>query len=509
MTSAIATKFDNLEFIKVIQSFNPNGGINIGTLFHHAKETGVWVDPKIISKAAAIDDAKDIRNGRLFAEANRGSLLFIAETGDVLKFGAEGWVRGLLGEAERAAKDVIASMRVEACELFKITHDDPKAKELNKHADYSSTAQRIQAMIDLAKSEEGMSARISAFDADPNLLGVRNGVLNLKTKALMKVKPDLRVSMRANILFDQDANCPTWIQFIEDIQPDPDIQRMLQQLAGIFLCGDSNLQKLIFLYGGGANGKSTFIELIAWLLGDYTKRIATEMLMQHQRSPQGPSPDIVSLKGRRLVYCNEVEEGRHLAEARVKELTGGDTLSGRVPYAKEDISFQPSHKLVMVGNHQPEIHDMSHGMWRRMLLIPFDVIVPDNKRDPYLLEKLKCEGSGILNWALVGYHNYLKNGLQVPNVISDATNAYKDEQDLIGEWINDHCKTVVGVLTPKGDVYRAYHYWARKRGQFPLAQGRFIKRLSDKGYKLDAGRRNVTGIELNTEGRQASISFIN
>ena len=246
-----------------------------------------------------------------------------------------------------------------------------------------------------------MSERISAFDADPNLLGVRNGVLNLKTKTLMQIMPALRVSMRANVVFDQDSNCPKWIQFIEGIQPDPDIQRLLQQLAGLFLCGDSNLQKLSFLHGQGANGKSTFIELIAWLLGDYTKRIATEMLMQHQRSPQGPSPDIVSLKGRRLVYCNEVEEGRHLAEARVKELTGGDTLSGRVPYAKEDISFQPSHKLVMVGNHQPEIHDMSHGMWRRMLLIPFDVIVPDNKRDPYLLEKLKIEVSGILNWVLL------------------------------------------------------------------------------------------------------------
>lgn len=509
MTSPIAEKFDEQEFNDVCESFNPNGGINPGTLFYHAKETGAWVDPYTTSKAAANDDAKDIRNGRLFAEANCGQLLFIAETNDVLKFGAEGWVRGSAGEAERAAKAVIASMRIEACELFKIAHDDPRAKELNKHADYSSTAQRIQAMIDLAKSEEGMSERISMFDADPNLMGVRNGVLNLKTKTLMSVMPDLRVSMRANVLFDKNASCPQWLMFLNQVQPEKDTQRMLQQLAGIFLCGDSNLQKLIFLHGQGANGKSTFIELLAWLLGDYTKRIATEMLMQHQRSPQGPSPDIVSLKGRRLVYCNEVEEGRHLAEARVKELTGGDTLSGRVPYAKEDITFQPSHKLVMVGNHQPEIHDMSHGMWRRMLLIPFDVIIPDNKRDPALLEKLKIEGSGILNWMLDGYNDYLNNGLQIPLVISAATNAYKDEQDIIGEWINDHCKTAVGALTPKGDIYRAYQYWVRKRGQFPLAQGRFIKRLSDKGYKLDAGRRHVTGLKLNDEGRLTSISFIN
>ncbi len=502
------SKFSEHDFDVLWESSKEVGGINIATLFYHAKETGLWIDPNAAKPAAANDDAKDVRNGRLFADANRGELLFIAETNDVLKFGTEGWVRGSTGEAERAAKAVISSLRMQAYDLFKVTHDDPKAKELNKHADYSSTAQRIQAMIDLAKSEEGMSERISVFDADPNLLGVRNGILNLKTKALIQVMPGLKVSMRANVLFDKNANCPQWLTFLDQVQPEKDVRRMLQQLAGVFLCGDSNLQKLIFMHGQGANGKSTFIELIAWLLGDYTKRIATEMLMQHQRSPQGPSPDIVGLKGRRLVYCNEVEEGRKLAEARVKELTGGDTLSGRVPYAKEDISFQPSHKLVMVGNHQPEIHDMSHGMWRRMLLIPFDVIIPDNKRDPALLEKLKVEGSGILKWALDGYHDYLKNGLKVPDAISDATNAYKDEQDIIGEWIHDYCKHVAGTLTPKGDIYRAYQYWAKKRGQFSLAQGRFIKRLSDKGYKLDAGRRHVTGLELNAEGRLASTSFM-
>jgi len=499
----VESKYDEHVFDELWNSSKEGGGITAGTLFYHAKTNG-WVEPNITSQTAANDDAKDIRNGRLFAESNRGQLLFIPETNDVLKFSAEGWVRGSTGEAERAAKAVIAGMRIEACELFKTTHDDPKAKELNKHADYSSTVQRIQAMIDLAKSEEGMSERISIFDADPNLLGVRNGILNLKTKALMQVMPDLRVSMRANILFDKNANCPQWLMFLDQVQPEKEVRRMLQQLAGIFLCGDSNLQKLIFLHGQGANGKSTFIELIAWLLGDYTKRIATEMLMQHQRSPQGPSPDIVSLKGRRLVYCNEVEEGRHLAEARVKELTGGDTLSGRVPYAKEDISFQPSHKLVMVGNHQPEIHDMSHGMWRRMLLISFDVIIADNKRDPNLSEKMKGEGSGILNWALNGYHDYLKNGLYIPNVISNATNAYKDEQDLIGEWINDHCLIVAGSSTPKGDIYHAYQYWAKNRGQHPLSQGRFIRRLADKGYKLDAGRRNVTALDLNADGRMAS-----
>ena len=312
------------------------------------------------------------------------------------------------------------------------------------------------------------------------------------------------MSKRIRVSFVYSAKCPKWQSFLIDIQPERAIQRLLQQLAGVFLCGDSNLQKLIFLYGQGANGKSTFIELLAWLLGDYCKRIATEMLMQHQRSPQGPSPDIVSLKGRRLVYCNEVEEGRHLAEARVKELTGGDTLSGRVPYAKEDITFQPSHKLVMVGNHMPEIHDMSHGMWRRMLLIPFEQIIAEAKRDPELLEKLKCEGSGILNWALAGYRDYLRYELRIPKIVEGATHAYRDEQDILGEWVGDQCNIVAGAATPKGQCYISYSMWAKWRGQIPLAQGRFTRRLADRGYKLDAGRRNITGLCLNEMGMAAA-----
>jgi len=155
-----------MEFIK------EDGGIRSATLTHHARENG-WIDPQHQAQ-----DSKDIRNSRLFAQQNRGKLLFIIETGEVLRFSESGWVKSSGLEATSAAKTVIQDLRREACELFKQTHDNPKAVELNKHADYSSTAQRIQAMVDLAKSEEGMSERLSAFDADPNLLGVANGVLN-------------------------------------------------------------------------------------------------------------------------------------------------------------------------------------------------------------------------------------------------------------------------------------------------------------------------------------------
>jgi putative DNA primase/helicase len=496
-----AISYDPDEFDKLYGSIKLGGGIGVGTLFHLAKQNG-WPDPHIAANTNK--DAKDILNARLFAQANRDRVLFIYETGDVLQFTPAGWMSAPIGAAENAAKAVVAQCLIKAAELGRTDPDSSEAKKLRTHANQSSTLPRIQAMIELAKSEPGMSVSLSEFDADPWMLGVQNGVFDLRKGILLPVTPSTLVSKRTNIEHDPEAVCPQFDSFLTTVQPDPDVRRLLQQLAGIWLCGESNLQKLIFFYGLGANGKTTFIELMAWLLGDYAKRIATEMLMHHQRSPQGPSPDIVGLKGRRLAFCNEVEEGRRLAEAKVKELTGGDTLSGRTPYAKADITFQPSHKLVMVGNHMPEVRDMSHGMWRRMLMIPFNQAILDSAQDPNLLDKLKSEGAGVLNWALAGLRDYRKNGLCIPPSIKGANDAYRTDQDIIGEWITDHCNVVAGATTAKGNLYGSYRAWASSHGHQPLAQSRFTRKLVERGHRLDAGRRNITGLELNTDGKRAA-----
>lgn len=505
VVTAPAQKYDPAEFDKLWQSASATGRVTLGTLFHHAQQAG-WSSP--VSVAPPAQEVRDLRNAKAFADANRGQLLFVHETGDVLQFGPYGWETAAVEAAGRAAKEIVAAFAREASQLASQDPTGSAAKDLLAHVNFSSTAQRIDAMITLAKSEPGMSVRLAGFDADPWLLGVKNGVLNLKTLHMEKVRPDLLVSKRTNVSFDSQATCPLFDWFLETIQPDADTRRLLQQLCGIFLTGEPHIQKLIFFYGLGANGKSTFIELVHWLLGDYAKRIQTELLMQHQRSPQGPSPDIVALKGRRLVYCNEIEEGRRLAEARVKELTGGDTLSGRTPYAKEEITFQPSHNLVMVGNHAPEVRDMSHGMWRRMLLIPFDQVIAADQQDAQLSKKLRGEGDGVLNWALAGLADYLKNGLVIPAEVQRATDAYKTDQDILAEWMSDHCEVVATAVTPKVDIYAAYRNWAVAHGHQPMSQTKVTRRLRECHYPQDAGRRNIMGLELNDDGRRAVGGFL-
>jgi putative DNA primase/helicase len=167
-----------------------------------------------------------------------------------------------------------------------------------------------------------------------------------------------------------------------------------------------------------------------------------------------------------------------------------------VPYGKAVITFRPTHKFILAGNHKPEITDTSLGMWRRVALTPFDVTIPTARRDPALLEKLKAEGSGILNWMLVGLEQYQRNGLEVPPNISGATASYRDDQDTIGQWIAENCETGGTYSEQKRALYENYQIWAKQNGHMPFAQTRLTRRLNERGFRLAPDKRTVHNIAL-------------
>jgi putative DNA primase/helicase len=256
------------------------------------------------------DTLGDIKNGKHFADMFRDKLLFVHETGDVLAFEEHsGWVHAKPNEAVRGAKAVVAKLRVQAADAYRQNHEDPNARALMKHVAYSSKDANLQAMIRLAQSEAGMTVRLCEFDDDPMLLGVANRVLDLKKATLLAVSPEVLVSKRCNVAYDPNSKCPRFLKYLVEIQPDVEIRDFLQRIAGYCLTGRTDEHVFLFLYGHGANGKSVFVELMNWLLGDYANKIQTEMLMRHQRSPQGASSEIVALKGLRFVYANETSEG--------------------------------------------------------------------------------------------------------------------------------------------------------------------------------------------------------
>lgn len=343
-----------------------------------------------------------------------------------------------------------------------------------------------------------MAVSLNQFDAAPMCLGVTNGVLDLRTRRLLPCTPNLLVSKRAAVAFDPAATCPRFRQFIEEVLPDQSVCAFFQRWAGYLLTGSVDAQAFVFLHGSGRNGKSVLVELLAWLLGDYARKIPTEMLMAKNRDPNAPAPEIVGLKGMRLVYTSETEDGQRIATARVKELTGGDRLTGRVPYAAKSIAFTPTHKLMMTGNHKPDIRDDSFGMWRRVLLVNFDVTIPEERLDYELAGKLRDEGAGILNWCLEGLRNREREGLNPPQIIKAATERYKTENDTLGEWFEEHLERGATFTVSKQDVYLAYSSWCKARGHHPLSANKLGRRLAERGIK-NLDRRSYTGVRLTGE----------
>lgn len=447
----------------------------------------------------------DIATGFAFANEQRGRLLYVPETNEWFLFESDrGWVVTTPFEVDMSAKMVVNNLlRNAMAELIAQPDRSGVSKKLSL-ARKASSLNSMRAMIEMAKSEPGMSCSISEFDADPMLLGVQNGILDLKKGHLNLPMVGLKVSKRCAVEFDPDAECPRFRQFIEEILAESEVRLALQCWFGYCLTGRSIEKKFLMLIGVGDNGKSILIEVMNWLLGTYASKIDTEMLMNHVRSPQGASPDIVALKGMRLVYANETSEGQRLSDARVKDLTGGDTLTGRVPYGKSATTFEPTHKLMLIGNHKPVITDTSSGMWNRVVLIPFEKVIPKEQRDRHLLAKLKQEGPGILNWLLDGLSHYLKYGLDIPASLEVATAAYREDQDILGEWVNEHCNLDLQYRCKCTFAYKAFQRWCRDNGHGQPSKTTFTRRLGGLQIKQSSCRKFYVGFELNASGSSAA-----
>ncbi|MFP6558226.1 phage/plasmid primase, P4 family [Paraburkholderia sp. B3] len=503
--------FDEAEFAKIWKSFRPNRGIGFGSLVHYAKLAG-WQAEGTPQRVAEIDDGAtgDIRNGKIYAHLNVNRLLFVHETDDVLSFeDGVGWVHASPGEDVRAAKSAIAELRSYAAQRWQAAPDDVKTKRLMAHVERSSTEQRINSMVKLAQSEPGMTVRLNELDADPMLLGVANGVLDLRSGQLLAVVPSLKVTKRCAVAFDSNAVAPTLDAFIERItRGKPDLAPFLRRLAGYSLTGDVREQCFAFLYGLGRNGKTTYAELLRWLLGDYAVVLPTTTLMLAKRDPGAASPDLMLLKGRRLALASELEESARFAEATIKGMTGGDTMQARNPYGSY-VEWAPTHKLMIVGNHRPVISGGDHGIWRRVRLVPFEETISDAECDEKLSEKLRGEGAGVLNWALAGLRDWQRQGLNPPAEVRAAGAAYQTDMDMLGQWVDEHVDFVAGAITPTAELYRAYSVWARESGyKHPMTRQAFGRRLVERNIpivKAGSGNKCASGIALNSAGKQAAM----
>jgi len=394
------------------------------------------------------------------------------------------------GAVVRMAKKTVKAIFHEAAEA----KDKDAMEEVAKWALKSQGDARITAMIHLAQSEVPISP--AEFDRDPWLLNVANGTINLGTGKLQPHRREDFLTKMAPTSHDAKAACPLFKSFLSDIMAgNQAMMEFLQRAAGYNLTADISEQKVIVAHGGGANGKSTLITTLLHLMGDYAKQAAPDLLLA--KKGESHPTELADLLGCRFVAGIEVDEGRRLAEALVKQMTGGDRMKAR--FMRQDFfEFDPTHKLWLAVNHKPAVRGTDHAMWRRICLVPFTVTITDDKKDKDLLAKLHAELPGILNWALAGCLDWQRGGLRPPDEVKNATNSYRDEMDILAHWLEDCCVVYPKATAPAGDLYASYSHWCDTGGEHPLPQRTFGLRLAERGYeqKKSGSTRSWKGLGL-------------
>ncbi len=433
------------------------------------------------------EPATDTGNAERLVRLHGADLRHVHTWGRWLAWDGRRFAPDTSGEVQRRAKATVRAAYAEAAQIG----DAEKRKALVSWARKSESRVRIDAMIGLARSEPGVPVAHGDLDADPLALVVENGTLDLTTGRLREHRrADLATKM-APVAFDETAKAPLWCAFLERILPDAEVRAFVQRAAGYSLTGETGEQVLFLAWGSGANGKSTFVEALLAMLGDYGIKTQAETLLA-KRENAIPN-DVAALRGARFVAAVESEEGRRLAEVRVKELTGGDTVSARFMRA-EWFTFQPVCKLWLATNHRPTVRGTDEAIWRRLRLIPFNVTVPAAERDRTLLARLRGDLPGILAWAVEGCLEWQRDGLKPPDAVMAATSSYRAEQDVIGAFLADRCVIAPGVFVTSADLYRSYRAWAEGAGEDMLTKRALGLVLRDRGFDAErAGKDRNRG----------------
>ncbi|HPH40497.1 MAG TPA: phage/plasmid primase, P4 family [Candidatus Fermentibacter daniensis] len=421
----------------------------------------------------SIDDiiCTDLGNSRLLVQKHGMEFRYCQKLGGWLVWDGSRWVPDAGHKLMQCAKEVALSLARKGEEAGLIG--------LEKWGRSSQSRARLEAMISLATSEPGIAIPPERFDDVDHLLNCMNGTLNLSTFKLQPHSHDDLLTKMSGTNYDPVAKCPLWLEFLHRITAgDSKLITYLQKAVGYSLTADTSEQCFFFLYGDGANGKSTFINTISGLMGDYAAKMRAESLFI--KSSDGPNNDIARLRGARFVSASEMRS-RPLNETLVKDITGGDSIAARFLFC-EHFEFRPECKVWMYGNEKPNIKGTDEGIWRRVRLVPFVVHIPEEDQDRTLAHKLEEELPGILNWALEGLKEWRVTGLGTPPSVKDATIAFREEMDSVQQFIESECEMGLAYSEEANTLYSQYRSWAAGQGITQLKRNDFARALDKKDF---------------------------
>lgn len=445
----------------------------------------------------ATHEPGDILAGRTFARAMRGKLRYMGAADKWLRWDGARWAWCSCGEEMASAKKVAGKILDHAAKLF--ASDPTRYKKLMAFATSLQNLKRLQAMIELAKSEEGMAVgHMSELDSDPWLLGVRNGVVNLKDGGLLAPDPAMLITRQAAAEYHDDAQCPKWLEFLNEIfSGDQDNIDYIQRALGYTLTGTTTEEALFICFGHGANGKSVFSNVVSTIMGDYARMAPASLLTVRRADDSGPRNDLAMLCGARLVSINETQSGDRLDEQIVKSLAGREMISARFLH-KEFFEFWPTAKPWLRTNHKPIITGEDDGIWRRLQLISFARKFSEDERDPWLESKLLEERDGILAWMVRGCLAWRQHKLKQSASVRRESASYRKESDLLGEFLEEMTKANPETRVEQSQLFSAYRSWHEGNGTRPGSKSTFTKKLKERGYgeSKSTNRRFYTGINF-------------
>jgi putative DNA primase/helicase len=406
------------------------------------------------------------------------------------------WRRDTDGAVMRKAKEMVRRIYTEAAEI----EDPDLRKAVFKFAIASECEPKLRAAVSLAETERPVIVHADQLDADPWLFNSANGTIDLRTGELREHRPDDLLTRLTSVSYQADARSPFWENFLERVTGgDKTLAGFLQRAVGYSLTGLTSEEVLFFAHGPTATGKSSKLEAIKAVLGEYAATADFETFLR-RRGDGGIRNDIARLAGARFVVSIEVDDGKALAEGLLKLLTGGDTVAARFLY-RETFEFEPRFKLWLAANERPKVSADDDAIWRRILQLPFTHVIPEAERDERVKLTLRTDPevqTAILAWAIRGCLEWRRIGLAVPKCVRDYTDEYRAENDALRDWLADSGEIDPDAWTSNADLRQSYNTWCEANGEKPLSPKRVGTLLASKACASEkrSGARGWKGLRV-------------
>ena len=458
----------------------------------------------------------DLGNAERLVDAHGQDLRYLFPWRKWMAWDGRRWKLDADGEVMRRAKATVRALYQQATEMAQMASGEPDetlrkqyastAEALLQWARKSESDRLLEHMVARARPESAISTEPAALDADPWLFNCLSGTVDLRTGELAPHSRDSMITKLAPTEYDPSAQCPNWLAFLDRVMDgNQGLIDFLQRAIGYSMTGITTEHCLFVLYGTGRNGKSTFLNTFLGLMGDYAHKAPPDLLMIH--SWESHPTERALLHGIRYAPAIETQLGRYMDEAIMKELTGGDPVVAR--RMREDFwQFDATHHLWMATNHKPMIRGTDLATWSRIKLTPFLVTIPPEEQDKSLMDKLRLEWPAIAAWGVQGCLHWQEQGLMEPPEVRRATSEYRDEMDVLGDFLTDRCQEDAGARSTAKELYDSYQAWTRASGEKTITKRNFGERLLERGFHQARGARGTRlwrGIRLLDATEQADM----